>query len=230
MYKTERTVYASHCGFDRKIKLNEMMGFLNDCEQYHLDKDKSVVDFFKKTGIGFYMVYRQADFFRYPKFNEKLEVFTHIYEMNSVAGFRNTAICDIDGNFVAKSYAMGAFVELKTQTLTRADTKFWDGYMYDEKLDMEYTNRRVILPKGLSFEQCADMKVPRDYIDFYNHVNNAKYVNIASEILPDNFNVGRLRIEYLRSAKRGDAIIAKIAESREDNCYYVVLENEVNVP
>ena len=43
-------------------------------------------------------------------------------------------------------------------------------------------------------------------IDYNHHMNNANYVRIAMELLPQDFEVKNLRVEYRIAAKLGDRL------------------------
>ena len=50
----------------------------------------------------------------------------------------------------------------------------------------------------------------RSYIDYNLHVNNANYVRMGLELLPDDFEVHGLKVEYRIAAKRGDTLTPKV--------------------
>ena len=70
-------------------------------------------------------------------------------------------------------------------------------------------DRRIILPKTEGEEQ-HPIKVLRADIDYNKHLNNANYVRMAMELLPENFVVNGLRVEYRVAAKLGDCLIPTI--------------------
>lgn len=76
----------------------------------------------------------------------------------------------------------------------------------EPQLDMNYKDHRIILPKGggVSF---APIQVMRTDIDYNCHVNNANYIRMAMELLPEDFIVKDLRVEYRVAAKLGDVLV-----------------------
>lgn len=52
--------------------------------------------------------------------------------------------------------------------------------------------------------------VLRSDIDYNQHLNNANYVRIAMELLPEEFDVKSLRVEYRVAAKLGDVLTPTI--------------------
>ena len=64
-------------------------------------------------------------------------------------------------------------------------------------------------------EVLEPIKVLRADIDYNKHLNNANYVRMAMELLPEDFVVTGLRVEYRVAAKLADSLtptIYKIAD------------------
>lgn len=54
------------------------------------------------------------------------------------------------------------------------------------------------------------VRVLRADIDYNRHMNNANYVRVAMELLPEGFEVKGLRVEYRVAAKFGDVLVPTI--------------------
>ena len=50
--------------------------------------------------------------------------------------------------------------------------------------------------------QCAACR-----LDYNRHMNNANYIRMAMELLPEDFKVKGLRVEYRVAAKLGDVLL-----------------------
>ena len=85
---------------------------------------------------------------------------------------------------------------------------------------MNYKDRRIILPKD-GGEVLEPIKVLRADIDYNKHLNNANYVRMAMELLPEDFVVTGLRVEYRVAAKLGEFLTPTIY--RHDNVIIVSL-------
>ena len=59
-------------------------------------------------------------------------------------------------------------------------------------------------------EVLEPIKVLRADIDYNKHMNNANYVRMAMELLPEDFVVSGLRVEYRVAAKLGDCLTPTI--------------------
>jgi acyl-ACP thioesterase len=115
---------------------------------------------------------------------------------------------------------MGAFVDLATGKLARLSDDTIASLTLEPKQEMNYRGRRIILPKqdGTVMEP---VRVMRADIDYNRHMNNANYVRIAMELLPEGFEVKDMRVEYRIAAKQGDLLTPTLYPT--DGGYIVAL-------
>ena len=92
----------------------------------------------------------------------------------------------------------------------------------EKKLDMEYAPRKILIPKGM--EKIDEYEVKKHHLDTNHHVNNAKYILMGEEFLPEGFEVHRIRAEYKKAAVLGDTICPSVAA--ESSCVSVKLCDE----
>ena len=97
---------------------------------------------------------------------------------------------------------------------------FRNTFIYDPQLEMNYKDRRIILPKTEG-EVLEPIKVLRADIDYNKHLNNANYVRMAMELLPEDYVVSGLRVEYRVAAKLGEMLVPTIYKN--DNVIIVSL-------
>ena len=72
------------------------------------------------------------------------------------------------------------------------------------------------------------MLVMKHHIDTNHHVNNAQYVEIAREFLPDDFHIKELRVEYRKAAVMGDYLTPRVSRIKEG--YVTALCDEEKSP
>ena len=78
---------------------------------------------------------------------------------------------------------------------------------------MDYASRKIQLPE--EYESTEPVIVGKHHIDTNHHVNNAQYVEIAREVLPDEVEVSELRVEYKKAAVFGDVIYPRVSRTEE---------------
>ena len=171
-----------------------------------IDSEPGVKQYFAEQNMAQLLATRQVEIIRVPEYKEELTVTSTVYGMKPMFGFRNTFIYDAEGNPCYKTWSMGAFVDKSAGKLKRVDDATIASMTLEPQLEMNYRDRRIILPRqgGVVLEP---VKVLRADIDYNRHMNNANYVRVAMELLPEGFQISGMRVEYRVAAKLGDTLI-----------------------
>ena len=209
MYSLKYKVTTSACDSEGRLKLFSALQMMQDCSEMWIDSEPGVKQYFTEQNMAQLLATRQVEIVRVPEYKEELTVTTSVYGMKPMFGFRNTFIYDAQGKPCYKTWSMGAFVDKAAGKLKRVDDATIQSMTLDPKLDMDYKDRRIILPKD-GGEIIEPIKVLRADIDYNKHMNNANYVRMAMELLPEDFVVTGLRVEYRVAAKLGDTLVPTI--------------------
>ena len=220
MYSLNYKVTTSTCDSEGKLKLYSALQMMQDCSEMWIDSEQGVKDYFEKENMAQLLASRQVEVIRRPSFKEELTVTTSVYGMKSMFGFRNTFIYDAEGLPCYRTWSMGAFVDKGTGKLKKVDDQTISTMLLEPKLDMNYKDRRIILPKE-GGTVLAPIAVQRADIDYNKHVNNANYIRMAMELLPDGFEVKGLRVEYRVPARLNDQLVPTVYQ--QDELFIVAL-------
>ena len=205
MYTLNYKVTTSTCDNNGKLKLYSALQMMQDCSEMWIDSEPTARKFFLDNNMTQLLATRQVEVMRVPRFKEDLTVTTSIYEVMPMYGFRNTFIRDAQGQPCYRTWSMGAFVDLATGKLARLSDDTIASLTLEPKQEMNYRGRRIILPKQ-DGTVMGPVRVMRADIDYNRHMNNANYVRIAMELLPEGFEVKDMRVEYRIAAKQGDLL------------------------
>ena len=220
MYSLNYKVTTSTCDSEGKLKLYSALQMMQDCSEMWIDSEQGVKDYFEKENMAQLLASRQVEVIRRPSFKEELTVTTSVYGMKSMFGFRNTFIYDAEGLPCYRTWSMGAFVDKSTGKLKKVDDQTISTMLLEPKLDMNYKDRRIILPKE-GGTVLAPIAVQRADIDYNKHVNNANYIRMAMELLPEGFEVKGLRVEYRVPARLNDQLVPTVYQ--QDELFIVAL-------
>ena len=209
MYSLIYKVTTSTCDSEGKLKLYSALQMMQDCSEMWIDSEPQVKDYFVRENMAQLLASRQVEIVRVPDFKEELTVTTSVYGMKPMFGFRNTFIYDAEGKPCYRTWSMGAFVDKANGKLKRVDDTVAGSLLIEPQLEMNYKDRRIILPKTEG-EVLEPVKVMRADIDYNKHLNNANYVRMAMELLPEDFEIKGLRVEYRVAAKLGDMLVPTI--------------------
>ena len=156
---------------------------------------------------------------RYPKLGEKVKIVTLPYELKVFLGYRNFAMLDEQGEYLAKANSLWSLLDVGTGKPVMV-------YEIDEKLDMEYAPRKIAVPEG--GELLEPIVVKKHHLDTNHHVNNGQYINIAMEYLPDDFVIRQMRAEYKKQAFLDDVLHPYVVSI--ENGYVICLQDEAGKP
>ncbi|MDL2236293.1 hypothetical protein LJC56_00450 [Christensenellaceae bacterium OttesenSCG-928-K19] len=220
MYTYETRLGISQTDTNGLQTVVSAIDMMQDCSHFWMESEPEFMSFLKQNNTIMILAFRQLDIFRLAEYGERLTVKTSIYECNSYFGYRNTTIYGSDGTAYAKSWGQGAFLSLSEGRPAKLPAAVANAITYDEKADMDYLPKKIRLPEA-AFTQLPSIKPTPFDIDFNQHVNNARYVQMACECLPSYREYNRLRIEYRKTATQQDEITPFIYNG--DNVAYVKL-------
>ena len=206
MYSLRYKVTTSTCDSEGRLKLYSALQMMQDCSEMWIDSVPVVKQYFADQNMAQLLATRQVEVVRVPRYKEELTVTTSVYDVKPMFGFRNTFIYDADGKPCYKTWSMGAFVDKAAGKLKRVDDATIASMAMEPQREMNYRDRRIMLPKE-DGERLAPVRVLRADIDYNRHMNNANYVRVAMELLPEGFAVKGLRVEYRVAAKLGDVLV-----------------------
>jgi len=220
MFSLNYKVTTSCCDSEGRLKLFSALQMLQDCSEMWMVSEPDFERHFIEQNMTQLLASRQVEILRVPRYRESLVVTTSVYEVKPMFGFRNTFIYDADGRPCYRTWSTGAFVDKSTGKLKRVAPEALSLLTLEPKLEMNYRDRRILLPQE-GGRLCPAVPVQRSDIDYNRHVNNANYIRVAMELLPDDFEVGGLRVEYRVAAKMGDTLTPTLY--REDDRFMVAL-------
>ncbi|WP_300365852.1 acyl-ACP thioesterase domain-containing protein [Brachyspira sp.] len=209
MYEMKAIVGTSQIDKNGFLKPSSIFDLMQDCSFFQLDSEIELTKYFNENNVSMFLVSRQVDIYKLPKYSDKIIVRTYVYECNEAYGYRNTVIYDENYNELVICYAIGGFVDLSNGNLIRVPSEFIKNITFDEKQEMNYLPRKIKIDNDL-LKEINRFKVKKYFIDDNNHVNNARYIDMAIDYV-DNDDYKRVRIEYRIPAELGDTIIVKRA-------------------
>ena len=227
MYSLKYKVTTSTCDSEGQLKLYSALQMMQDCSEMWIDSEPGVRQYFAEQNMAQLLASRQVEVIRVPEYKEELTVTSTVYGMKPMFGFRNTFIYDAEGKPCYRTWSMGAFVDKSNGKLKRVDDATIASMTLEPQLEMTYKDRRIILPKedGTTLDP---IRVLRADIDYNKHLNNANYIRMAMELLPEDFEVKGLRVEYRVPAKLSDMLIPTLFKIDGGIIISLAIGNEVS--
>lgn len=214
MYQFNSRVRYSETDVHGRLSLTGIINYLQDCSTFQSEDIGKGLAWMEKRRRAWFLSSWQIIIDRYPRIGDEIAIGTWPYDFKGIYGSRNFFIKDLEGNYMVRANSLWFLFDLDAQRPTRVTADEIDGYgQPEEKLPMNYAPRKIALPAD--YETGQPVVIGKHHLDTNNHVNNAQYVEIAREFLPDDFCIGELRVEYKKAAVLGDVITPRTSRTEE---------------
>lgn len=214
MYKTEARIRYSECGQDNKIKIPAIINYFQDCTTENSEQLGVGHSYLVEKKRAWILNSWQVFIRRRPEVGEKVEISTWATGFKSVLGPRDFCMKASDGEELACAHSLWVYVDTETGKPVKPDEEDMSAYEVEAPLEVASFSRKIKMPEGAIVVDT--FPVHKYHIDTNHHMNNAKYVELACEVLPDNFEVTGLRVEYKKAAVLGDKIVLKTVQEAEN--------------
>ena len=223
MTEIKRETYYSHFASDSRMRRSAMIDFMQDCCTISRSKDTVIGPMMKSGEALLYVAYRQIDFISEPKYREELTVRTGLFESRRIYGRRTTVILGEDGEVRARSYLVSTLVHSDTRRPINLPKDVSDRLELCPAAEMEFTARKIEIPDIPGKEHPAFTAL-KCQADTNGHINNARYADLADELIPAGTDIRQMRFEYKASFMPGDRIVPTVYES--ESGYVITFGNE----
>lgn len=222
MYTFESRVRYSETDESGSLSVTGIMNYLQDCSTFQSEDLGVGIGYLSGKKRAWWLNSWQILIDRQPKLGERIRISTWPHAFKGIYGYRNFTITDQDGRYLIRADSCWFFYDLEHSCPARVTEDEIRGYgSLEQALVLPPAARKILLP-----EQCRDecpVSVSHHHLDTNRHVNNAQYVAIARELLPELSAVSEVRAEYKKAAVLGDVMYPRIGETPEG--YVVSLQD-----
>jgi len=231
MYKLNGRVRYSECGIDNKIKLPAIINYFQDCTTENSETIGVGHDYLVDRKRAWILNSWQVEILRRPQVRESIEVSTWATGFKGVFGPRDFCMKTAEGEELARAHSLWVYIDTESGRPIKPTDEEIAVYEVGEPIPMEEVSRKIKVPEGAV--ELDTFPVHKYHIDTNRHVNNSKYVELACEALPEDFELKKLRVEYKKAAVLGDRMVLKrvIEEHRivvelcdEEGSTYAIVE------
>lgn len=222
MYSFTSRVRFSEADRTQKMTLHSILNYFQDCSIFHSSHTHMTIDELTEHGYAWVLASWQVIINRYPRLGETIKVSTWAYGFKGFYGYRNFTLEDEAGNICAYANTIWTFLDLHAMHPAKIPVEVQNAYEFFPQYPMENAPRKISVPKDMIASE--PLKVINSQIDVYQHMNNAMYVQLAQELLPEDFDILQMRAEYINAAVSGDTMYPYLAE--EENRFIVAFRDE----
>lgn len=205
MYSFDSRIRYSECDENCKLRLDALMNYFQDASTFQSENLGVGFSYLIPRNLVWVLVSWQVEIARYPALGEEVEIGTLPYDFKGFIGSRNFCMKTKDGEMLAKANSIWTLLNFDSMKPALPPADMLEKYPVEPRLDMNYEGRKIAVNEGGA---CEDpIVVQRQHLDSNNHVNNAQYIIMAVQYLPQDFGVRNLRVEYKKQAHLGDVLI-----------------------
>ena len=223
-YRFESRARYSEMGVDRKLSLEALVDYFQDCSTFQSEELGRGLDYLKERHRVWMILSWQIEILRRPEQGEKIAVETWPHGFKAFYGYRNFVLKDEQGEYLAKANSVWVYIDTETGKPAKILEENREGYVLEAPLEMQEVSRKIQMPA-----ECVKMEsfsVRRHHLDSNYHVNNGQYVSMAEEYLPEGFEVTGLQVEYRQQARLHDVIVPLVQVGPEETIVCLCDEKE----
>lgn len=222
MYSFNSRIRYSECDSQCKLRLEALLNYFQDASTFQSEELGAGIAYLEPRNLVWVLASWQIDIKRYPALGEKVVIGTHPYDFKGFLGSRNFYMLTEEGEILAQANSLWTLLNFDTMKPTMAPKELTDKYEVEPPLEMEYAGRKIrIEGEAVPGEPIV---VRKQHLDSNYHVNNAQYVSMAVDCLPEGLCIGGLRVEYKKQAHLNDVLLPYV--TKEDNRIVVSLQDE----
>lgn len=222
MYSFNSRIRYSECDSQCKLRLEALLNYFQDASTFQSEELGAGFEYLEPRNLVWVLASWQIDIKRYPVLGERVVIGTHPHDFKGFLGSRNFCMMTEEGEMLAQANSLWTLLNFDTMKPTMAPKELTDKYEVEPPLEMEYVGRKIrIEGEAIPGEPIV---VRKQHLDSNYHVNNAQYVSMAVDCLPEGFLIGGLRVEYKKQAHLNDVLLPYV--TRQDNRIVVSLQDE----
>lgn len=223
MYQFESRIRYSEVDAECRLTISALLNYYQDCSVFHSESVGAGMEYLENNHLAWVLSAWQVCIEELPRLGEHVRIGTWAHGMKGFYGYRNFRMNRMDGSRLAYADSAWVLVDTAGGRPVRVPQELSEAYGMEEPLAMEREQGKLVIPQ----EMCArePITVPEYFIDSNRHMNNEKYVMIAHEFLPKDFQIREFRVEYKKEAKLGDLIYPSVHIAGEEATVLLSDEN-----
>lgn len=149
----------------------------------------------------------------YPKYRDSIRISTWAHRGNTLQATRFFTMKNEKGTTIAEAASRWAFLDLEKRHPVRFSSEMNDAYCCDQ--DPPFEPGSFSMPKENEVDLIAEktLTVRRSETDTNGHANNVRYIEWASDEIPDdiylNYLAEEIRVLYRKECRYGDIVTVK---------------------
>ena len=202
-YKKTFMIGSFDTDLNGKAKLTSICNYLQEIAGNHIDVIHQGIEDLKVNNLAWVLSRLKIQIFETPNWKDKISIETWSAGTDGMFGNREFKIYNTQGQVIIQALSSWLVFNTKTKRLVRPQKIAANLPINQEDRIFEHTLTK--LPKTFDPKYIEDLHIHYSDLDFYQHVNNVKYIKWAIDsCLPEILakkRIQKLEINYLHEGK-----------------------------
>jgi len=182
------------------------------------------MDWFFEHKCGFILAGWNVEIIRYPRWDEKIRIYTWPSKFKSMVASRSFEGRDERGNTVFRVDSDWVFMDIHEKKPARVAQEMIDSYVPKGEA---LIGEKIRIPEGAGFEAAAvaSHKVTKSDIDTNHHVNNISYIVWAMDAMPDKYyfshEPAKVMVKYSKECHLGEELEIEVKSNGDEFLTYI---------
>ena len=212
-YEFTSRIRYSECGQSQTLTFDHLVDYFQDCSVFHEMSVGLGTLYWKKKQQMWVLTSWKILIFDRPKCGDLVTVRTDAIECKGFRGLRNFTMRSEDGRLLAAAYTRWALMSLIDGRPARLTPEESEAYGRTEPLPMEMDSRKITVPEDAV--QGEAIEVMPFFLDTNHHMNNAQYIKVLQDLVPQGFQICTLKMSYHKQAVLGDLMYPRISRAND---------------
>lgn len=211
MYTFTGRVRYSETGEAGRLTPAAVINYMQDASTFHSQECGLGIEHLEQVRKAWLLSSWDIVVDRCPVLGQDIVIGTWPTAFKGIYGYRNFVIRTPGGEDLVRAASVWFLMDLKKGVPGRIQPEDVEAYGAPEPaLDLGRPVKKLPVPER--YEEGGEVVILPHYLDSNHHVNNARYVELAAEMVGPGKRIRRLRVDYRKAAMLGDRIVPRFAE------------------
>ncbi len=206
MFEYNTVVGYSRLNRQKQVPPHEIVNYMQDCTTFHSEAVGMGLQYMESIGKAWLLKAYHIVQEEPVKIGQKITVGTSPAEFRGTFGERQFYIRDEAGNYPVRANSLWILIDTAVRSPIRITDEDKKAYPTEKVFEDIAVNRKLKLSPERT--EKGVFPVMKTYIDSNGHMNNAEYLRLIEEILPEDFRWKNMEIVFHKEAMEGEQIHA----------------------
>ena len=215
MYTFDSRIRYSETDETGRLSMLGIINYMQDCSTFQSEDAAVGVEYLDSNKRAWLLSSWQILIDRYPRLGERITVSTWPTGFRGIYGYRAFRLSDCEGGDLVRANSVWFLYDTQNSVPLRVQPEDTRPYgVTAPPFTLTEAPRKICLPG--QYEEGMAVAIAAHHLDTNHHVNNAQYVDIAREAIPEGLTVCEVRADYKKAALLGDVLIPRVSLAEEN--------------